>query len=252
MNRGAEPRPADRTERQPVRFSICTLVTDHAQYAEMVRSFRAGGFDGPDCEYLYLDNSERNAFDAFKGGNIFLREAAGDFIILCHQDLLLLDDHRDALEARMAELDRLDPDWALCGNAGGTAAGQRVIRISDPHGADQAWGSFPARATALDENFIVVRRDANLAFSHDLSGFHLYGADLCIVADVLGRTAWVVDFHLQHKSPGRADASFHASEGALQDKYRRAFRSRSITTTCTTFAVQGDTAANPLGRLFRR
>jgi hypothetical protein len=250
MNKGAEPRPADQTDRNTVRFSICTLVTDHGEYAEMVRSFRAGGFDGADCEYLFLDNSQENAFDAFQGGNIFLGEAAGEFIILCHQDVMLLDDDRNALNARMSELDRLDPHWALCGNAGGTEVGDRVIRISDPHGADQAWGSFPARATALDENFIVVRRDANLSLSHDLSGFHLYGADLCILADVLGWSAWVIDFHLHHKSPGRADSSFYVSERALQEKYKRAFRSRSVTTTCTTFTLQGD--GTTLGRLFRR
>jgi hypothetical protein len=248
MNRGAEPRPANRSDRARPRFSICTLVTDHGEYAEMVGSFRAGGFDGADCEYLYLDNSEGNAFDAFKGSNIFLLEAAGDFIILCHQDVLLLEDGRAVLEARMAELDGLDPSWALCGNAGGTAAGELVMRISDPHGADQRWGTFPSRATALDENFIVVRRDANLALSHDLTGFHVYGADLCIIADVLGRSAWVIDFHLRHKSPGRYEPAFFAAVRDTEDKYRRAFRPRRVTTTCTNFLL----AAGPLRHLLRR
>src|SRR4051794_14559420 len=251
MTASAEPRRADRSDRERPRFSICTLVTDHDEYAEMVGSFRAGGFDGPDCEYLYLDNSQGNAFDAFTGGNLFLREAAGDFVILCHQDVLLLDDGRKALEARMAELDALDPDWALCGNAGGTAEGKLVMRFSDPHGADQTWGIFPARATALDENFIVVRRDANLALSHDLSGFHLYGADLCIIADVLGRSAWAIDFHLRHKSAGKADASFSGAERALKDKYRRAFRRRPVTTTCPTFMLPGETLHQVLRRLLR-
>ncbi|MFL6733644.1 MAG: hypothetical protein ACJ8EY_02985 [Sphingomicrobium sp.] len=251
MNASSEPRRADQIDHAGKRFSICTLVTDHAEYAEMVGSFRAGGFDGPDCEYLYLDNSEGNAFDAFRGGNIFLREAAGDFIILCHQDVLLLNDGREALEARLGELDALDPDWALCGNGGGTESGDLVIRITDPHGTDRALGTFPARATALDENFIVVRRDANLPLSHDLSGFHLYGADLCILADVLGRSAWVIDFHLRHKSAGRYEPAFFAAVDAVKDKYRRAFRSRPITTTCTRFVLRGPTLQHLLG-FFRR
>jgi hypothetical protein len=249
MTADPEPRRADGIERKARRFSICTLVTNHDEYAEMVQSFRAGGFNGADCEYLYLDNSEGNAFDAFAGGNIFLREAAGDFIILCHQDVLLLNDDRNTLEARLAELEALHPDWGVCGNAGGTTSGKLAIRISDPHGADQATGSFPARAAALDENFIVARRDANLALSQDLSGFHLYGADLCILADVLGRSAWVIDFHLRHKSPGRADSSFFTAERAMVEKYRRAFRRRPVTTTCTRFKVGGDTAQHLLGRL---
>lgn len=252
-----EPRPADTLAKTATRFSICTLVTDPAEYAEMVASFRESGFDGPDCEYLYLDNSEGNAFDAFSGYNLFLTVASGDYIILCHQDILLIDARRAALELRLAELDALDSTWALCGNAGGGADGKLAVRITDPHGADRATGSFPARAAALDENFIVARRDANLALSHDLSGFHLYGADLCIIADMIGRTAYVIDFHLHHKSGGNIDARFYAARRNAIAKYRRAFRTRWIRTTCTTFLISGlpllgRAFSTRLGRPFRR
>ena len=252
-----EPRRADALPDGPIRFSICTLVTDHREYSEMVESFRQGGFGGADCEFLYLDNSAGNTFGAFAGYNLFLARASGDYLILCHQDILLLEQGRPELEARLAELDSLDPAWALCGNAGGTADGGLAIRISDPHGADQSKGSFPARALALDENFILVRRDSNLGLSHDLAGFHLYGADLCIVADMLGRTAWVIDFHLRHKSAGNLGADFYAARRAAIAKYRRAFRTRWIRTTCTSFLVSGLPLAGRalstrLGRLFRR
>lgn len=254
---GPEPRRADQLPKGAIRFSICTLVTDQGEYAEMVESFRQGGFAGPDCEFLYLDNSAGNAFDAFAGYNLFLMRASGDYLILCHQDILLLEQGRAELEKRLAELDSLDPAWALCGNAGGAAGGGLAVRISDPHGADQSTGRFPVRAAALDENFILARRDANLALSHDLAGFHLYGADLCIVADVLGRSAYVIDFHLRHKSAGKTDAGFYAARRAAIAKYRRAFRTRWIRTTCTTFLVSGlpllgRALSTKLGRPFRR
>ena len=252
---GPEPRQADALPRGPVRFSICTLVTDRAEYAGMVASFQAGGFDGPDCEYLYLDNSENNAFDAFSGYNLFLTVATGDYLILCHQDILLLEAGRAELEERLAELDAVDPAWALCGNAGGVPPDGVAIRITDPHGADRSLGSFPARASALDENFILARREANLALSHDLGGFHLYGADLCILAQVLGRTAYVIDFHLRHKSGGTIGADFYASRRAIVAKYRRAFRPRWIATTCTHFIISGlplPALVTRLGGLVRR
>lgn len=254
---GPGPRRADALPRGAIRFSICTLVTDLDEYAEMVSSFRERGFGDPDCEFLYLDNSASNAFDAFAGYNLFLTRAAGDYLILCHQDILLLEDGRSALEARLAELDSLDPAWALCGNAGGVVGGGLAVRITDPHGSDQAIGTFPARATALDENFIVARRDSNLALSHDLEGFHLYGADLCIVADLLGRTAYVIDFHLRHKSAGNTDAGFYAARRAAIAKYRRAFGTRWVRTTCTTFSISGipllgRVLSTRLGRPFRR
>jgi hypothetical protein len=222
------PSPADGAG---PRFSICTLVTRHGEYAEMVESFVGHGFIPADCEYRYIDNSESNRFDAFQGYNLFLSGARGDFIILCHQDILLLEDGRTELEQRLNELTAHDPEWALCGNAGGISFTRLAIRISDPYGENQFAGPFPARVTALDENFIVIRRQANLALSHDLSGFHFYGADLCIIADFLGRSAYVIDFHLRHNSAGKTDASFYRQRKDVARKYQRAYRFRWIVTT---------------------
>ena len=230
-------RVSDRAREAEIRYSICTLVTDLHEYQEMVRSLEEGGFGATDCEYLYVDNSGGNTADAFTGYNSFLTHARGDYIILCHQDILLLQDNRTVLETRLQELDHLDPAWAICGNAGATGTGELVIRITDPHGEDQARGSFPARVSSVDENFIVVRRDANLALSHDLAGFHLYGADLCIIADILGRSAYVVDFHLRHKSGGVPNRGFYQTRLALMRKYARALRPRWISTTCTHFRL---------------
>lgn len=116
------------------RFSICTLVTRPSEYAEMVESFVGFGFTPADCEFLYLDNSESNRFDAYRGYNLFLSEARGDFIILCHQDILLLEDGRAELEQRLEELTAHDPTWALCGNAGGVSFARLALHISDRFG----------------------------------------------------------------------------------------------------------------------
>jgi hypothetical protein len=75
---------------------------------------------GEDCEYLFIDNSLSNDVDAFQGYNRFLAEAKGKYIILCHQDIELIADRRDVLDKRLAELEKADPDWGLCGNAGAT------------------------------------------------------------------------------------------------------------------------------------
>jgi len=209
-------------------YSFCTLVTDPSEYKLMVTAFLAKGFHTSDCEFLYIDNSDSNIFDAYAGYNIFLQVARGKHLILCHQDILPIDDDRARLDHLLEELNRRDPNWGLCGNAGNTPS-TRAVRISDPWGSDQrVGGPFPIRVTSLDENFIVVRRDANLALSHDLRGFHWYGSDLCIVADILGWNAYVIDFHLQHKSGGNPDNQFVAIRERLRVKYRRAFRSRWI------------------------
>lgn len=210
------------------RFSVCTLVTDWAQYQAMLESCRAAGFALPDCEFLYLDNRQGNRFDGFAGLNLFLATARGRYIILCHQDVRLDHDNIEKLAALIAEMDLRDPAWAVLGNGGGMAPGRLALRITDPHGGDQRRGDLPAEVSALDENFLVVKRAANLALSRDLGGFHLYGADLCIIADILGYRSYVMDFHLTHLSPGNADRRFHDLRLGLLEKYGRAFRSRWV------------------------
>jgi hypothetical protein len=230
-----------------IKFSICTLVTDWREYSQMVDSFVAGGFDPTDCEYLFINNEEGNEYEAYGGYNAFLLEARGDFIVLCHQDIVLLNDDRRDLENRLGELDSLDPNWALCGNCGGDTSRKLAIRISDPAGGEnQRIGTFPSRVTALDENFIVARRRANLALSHDLSGFHHYGTDICIVADILGWNAWVIDFHLRHKSAGNADEGYVLLRRKLIQKDRNAFRPRWAVTSINSIFLSRYRTANML------
>ena len=76
----------------------------------------------------------------------------------------------------------------------------------------------------------LTGRAANLAVSRDLHGFHMYGADLCLIADILGWSAYVIDFHLHHTSPGYVDVTYHQAKADLRNKYQRAFRPRWIKT----------------------
>jgi hypothetical protein len=226
----------------PVRYSICTLVSNIKQYSVMQKSYVERGFRGPDCEFLYLDNTETNRFDAYTGLNIFLRAARGTYVVMCHQDVELIEGDVTRLDAVIAELDKLDPAWGLFGNAGGMKNGRLAIRISDRWGENQhIGGPFPIRVTCLDENFIVVRHDANLAVSGDLAGFHLYGTDLTLVAERLGYHAYVVDFHLRHHGSGNIDESFLAIREALINKHNEASRTRWLTTTCTQMLLSGST-----------
>lgn len=230
----------------PLRFSICTLVTSRAEYGEMLASFRAGGFAEPIAEYLFIDNSVSNRFSAYDGLNLMLEAARGEFVVLCHQDLRLIEDGAARLEAVLTELEARDPAWAVAGNAGGTGIGRLAMRISDPHGENRRIGSLPERAMSLDENFLVLKRSARIGFSRDLAGFHFYGADLCLAADIMGFSAYVIDFHLRHLSEGRISPVFYAARKAFRAKWSRALRPRWMQTTCGLVRLTG----SRLGQLF--
>jgi hypothetical protein len=230
------------------RFTVATLVNDEVQYLAMLASFRSHGFAEPDTEFL----AARGAPSAYAALNALLAAARGDLVILCHQDVRLLNDGLSDLEHCLHELDAIDPAWALAGNAGGVSPGRLALRISDPHGRDRTIGPLPCRTVSLDENFIVVRARSGVRVSRDLDGFHLYGADICLVADILGYSAWVIDFHIEHLSPGRKDATFAASERQFRAKWSRALRPRWMQTTCTLLRLTGSALGSTLGRMQER
>jgi hypothetical protein len=61
-----EPGPIDLDDLKAAarpRYSICTLVTRPGEYDEMVASFRALGFNEPECELIFADNSRGNRYD---------------------------------------------------------------------------------------------------------------------------------------------------------------------------------------------
>ncbi|MFN3868544.1 MAG: hypothetical protein ACK4MF_05705 [Hyphomicrobiaceae bacterium] len=240
---------------QPLRYTIASMVNDMAHYEAMRGSLRAGGFSG-DCEYLYIDNTRGPQIGAYSGLNTLLNEARGDYVILCHQDIRLLTEGRRELDRCLADLDSRAPDWALAGNAGGVAPGVLAIRITDPHGADRRVGTLPQRVASLDENFIVVRRDARIGFSKDIEGFHFYGADICLNADIAGWQAYVIDFHIAHLSAGNKDENFAMAEAAFRAKWSRALQPRWLQTTCSLMRLSGDQIGQLAGRLvegsFRR
>src|SRR3569833_1209222 len=195
-------KPVTAAEEFKYLFSVCTFVTRHDEYNEMLDSFIKAGFTTDICQYLYIDNTETNTYGAYKGINRFLREAAGKYIIVCHQDILMNYDDADCLKKKIDEVEQADPNWAVLGNAGGVNLKYLSLYVVQSEASMLYETVFPLKTMTLDENFLVIKKAANLSLSNDLDGFHLYGTDICLVADILGYNSYVVQFKLLHKSLG--------------------------------------------------
>ena len=219
-------------------YTIGTLVTDPAMYAEMRRSFEVRGF-ADDCEYLIVDNSVRNTMDAYDGLNDLLVRARGRYVILCHQDVFLVDDGRPELDRVIADLTERDPHWAVAGNAGCSAYRVQHTCITDRYDTVFRSPGLPKQVHSLDENFLVVRPETRVGFSRDVGGFHLYATDICIVADILGFTSYVIPFHLRHIGQGATGAAFAVSREAFIRKWSFALRDRPIQTPSTHAYLSG-------------
>jgi hypothetical protein len=242
-----QARKIDRQRIFEYEFSVCTLVTYMVEYAEMKSSFENAGFLADCCEYLYIDNSNQNVYDAYGGINRFLQEAKGRYIIICHQDILLKDRTIDELRSRIREIENVDNKWAILANAGGINLKYTAMHLVQGSGNVLFEKYLPLKTNTVDENFMLVKNEANLALSANLNGFHLYGTDICLIADILGYTCYVIDFSFVHKSDGNADEKFHRLKKQLISKYRKALRPRFVGTTITRFFISGNRIISTLG-----
>ena len=103
---------------------------------------------------------------------------------------------------------------------------------------------MPARVETLDECFILMRRSRPVLPSVDLSGFHFYGPDLCLQAELAGGSVWAIDFHLCHHGRGSKGPSFPECRARFIAKYSPIFPGRSLhcTTGIVTFPAESPMA----------
>ena len=226
----------------PIEFSICTIVNKLDEYQLMKQRFEACGF-ADNCEYLMADNTQGNQYDAYQAINIFLQQAAGRYIILTHQDVRCIDPIA-ILQKNLQSLTEIDAAWALCGNAGGNGYHNIYYHLTN-NGNIRKTSGLPLKVTSLDENFIVIKKAANLAVSSAVKGFHLYGTDLCLVADFLGYTAYVIPFMVDHLSLGNlSDLKKYTANYITA--YGTKYNSRFIQTPATKFYLGNNSFENKL------
>ena len=202
-------------------FHICTISNNLQQYDEMKISFIEAGFDNNRCRYSLFDNSQGNIYDPYQTLNQIKSEP---YIIFCHQDVLIdRGDDFDRLVTILEKLEKYDPHWAVAGNAGVNSNHKIVAKITDPCNTPKWLGKLPQTVLSLDENFFVIKTNANIFSSNELKGFHFYATDLCFSAIVNKQNCYVIDFHITHLSGGTASADFWKVQSDFYQKWCQDF-----------------------------
>jgi hypothetical protein len=222
-------------------FSICCISNNADEYAQMQQSFVQNGFE-EDCEYLIADNTKENVFDAYEAINLFIKNASGKYIIVVHQDVRAIDNKTKLLQC-LDELDRVDKNWAVCGNAGGVQYHESILYISHVKQDNITDQKLPKKVRTLDENFLILKKAAQLSLSIDISGFHLYGTDLCLLAQIKGYHCYVIPFLVKHLSEGNLKDLQNFEKSFIQ-KYGQKMSLGLIQTTCTRFYLSNSSAKN--------
>jgi hypothetical protein len=214
-------------------FNICTIANDLDQYAKMKESFIQAGFTNDKCRFTLYDNSHGNQFDPYSTITSMLGETEEPYLIFCHQDILVNQgDGVEKLVGLLAELDKLDPKWAIVGNAGCKDSCSIAAHFIDlTINVDCA--NLPKRVYTLDENFIVIKIGAKLACAQTLSGFHLYATDITLDALKKGYSAYVISFKIMHLSSGnRFSEAFYDCRKNIMNHWSPFFRYCMVSTPC--------------------
>jgi Glycosyltransferase like family len=196
---------------------------------------------------LILVKNSRSAAD---GLNLGIARARHELVVCLHQDVHLPPGWDRRL---IRQLDAATRQWGPIGVAGvygvgdpkevrpdapptsgdGEGAADRQPRQQAPKFAVQRTGrvihrghplfdspSLPARVSTLDELLLVVPSNTLLRFDPDL-GFHLYGADICMMAQEHGFAVVALDAACHHNSrTAILPRAFFQSAGVFADKWR--------------------------------
>ena len=135
---------------------------------------------------------ERNAPSAAIAYNRALEATSAEVVVFAHHDVYLPQGWDSLLAARLAEVQAVDPNWALFGAFGvgfdaahigpvwSSSLGQIVGRVP----------MQPTKVQSFDELLIVMRRGAGLRFDKNAPGWHMYGTDIVQTARARGLHAY--------------------------------------------------------------
>jgi hypothetical protein len=144
-------------------------------------------------------------WDERSASGAYAREIArstADVLVFVHQDVYLPRGWFDRLAQHLNQLQQIDPNWTVAGSFGVTYDAAHVGHIWDS-GLGRVFGgplSRPVRAASLDEIVLIVRRASKVSFDPYMPTFHLYGTDIILSAERLGRSCYVLDLPVVHNS----------------------------------------------------
>lgn len=179
-----------------------------------------------------------------KAYNNAIKNAQGDILIFCHQDVYYPDTWEDEFVASLEAVKSLDPNWGVLGAAGvrlkrrrfGFKQGFEMLGNFSTNVAggfyviDHFWPrQYPQEVHTLDE-FILVVKKINAQFDEQVPNNHFYGADLCLNCRMHGLKSYVISAYMHHDSVMNGVFSdFYESAAYMFAKYREEL---PIATTC--------------------
>ena len=157
---------------------------------------------GVTIETIFMRGEYSSAAESF---NHAIACAHSDYLVFVHQDIIFTES--DFLKNLIIEIDyEKRALYGLCGTEFNVNKKNSVTYSNVFHGLWNKNVGKPIiqkkRVSGLDEIFLAFHKDLarELRFDdHNLNGWHLYVADLCLSAELLGIPVYVLPLSSQHK-----------------------------------------------------
>ncbi len=183
----------------------------------------------PDLELaadIILQRGFASAAEAYNDG---IRKSRGEIVVFVHQDVYLpkgwIDRARKAIDLIAAH----DPGWGVMGLYGVKDDGGHVGHVYYHRiMGEQFEGGI--EVSTLDELLLIVRRSSGLSFDESLSGYHMYGADICLEARKRGIKSYVISAFCIHNAIEHRPLQFWKAYFFMRRKWKSQL---PITTNCT-------------------
>lgn len=183
---------------------------------------------------------EEAAPSASLGYNRSIDATEEPILIFAHHDVFLPEGWETLLDARIRQIEAVDPNWAVLGSFGlgpdgtgwgpvwSSSLGQIVGRVP----------FAPMPATSLDELLIVIRRASGVRFDDAMPGWHMYGTDIAQTAISQGKGVYAGALPCIHNDAfhGALGEDFDLCYRYMQAKWRS---SLPITTPVTRLTKTG-------------
>jgi len=172
-------------------------------------------FHGEHPHQLLLTRGAKSAAEVY---NAAFDKAEHELIVFLHQDVYLPGNWTELFQTKYAEAVEQFENVGVVGLYGVSEAGRygRIRTFGVPLFEPSP---LPARVRVLDELLLAMPRSSTLRFDPTL-GFHLYGSDIALQAEVAGSSVVVVDAEAHHNSITRTlPPAFHTSVGVFAKKW---------------------------------
>lgn len=217
-------------------FSVVVCSVNPEKFARLKQNLEAS-IPGDRMEIVRIADA-RNMGEGYNRG---ARQAAGDILIFCHDDIQILTANAAwRIAERLRAYDLLgvagstwlrDARWSQAGLP--YLRGQVVHALADRPGYTySAFGLAGASAggvQALDGLFLAMRREfwRENPFDEGYDGFHLYDVDLSFRCHLAGHRLGVCnEILVEHGSLGRFDASWQRAAERFTERFAGKFEQR--------------------------